>query len=77
MLSSKGFLLQTLSLGNCGLRTFPAAIAGLAKLMWCDLGHNYGMVRIIFGISFIFIFGYLSRPTCWWPRSSIMVHLFT
>ena len=32
-----------LSLGNCGLREFPTAIAGLTKLQWADLAHNQQM----------------------------------
>jgi hypothetical protein len=37
--------MQTLSLGNCGLRVFPQSLTALTNLVWCDLSHNYAMVR--------------------------------
>lgn len=36
---------QTLSLGNCGLRVFPQSLTALMNLVWCDMSHNYAMVR--------------------------------
>lgn len=39
-------IVQTLSLGNCGLRVFPQSLTALTNLVWCDLSHNYGMVRV-------------------------------
>ena len=45
MLRSLSILVQTLSLGNCGLRVFPQSLTALTNLVWCDLSHNYAMVR--------------------------------
>ncbi len=39
-------IVQTLSLGNCGLRVFPQSLTALTNLVWCDLSHNYAMVRM-------------------------------